>query len=195
MPTIIDHDQRRSELAEIVADIIVKSGLEAVTIRSVAAAAGFSTAIVSHYFHSKRELLFYSYQRAEMRATARLEAAAAGSDGDVLRVLESLLPLTPAARRDWMVWAVFWGAAIADAEFSAEQKAQFRKARRRFERLLCGAAATDGARTLRTQADARRLLTVLIGIVVQAAFDPEDWPARRQRAYLAAALGIPCETG
>jgi TetR/AcrR family transcriptional repressor of bet genes len=190
MPAIIDHEHRRRELAQIVADIIVTSGLNAVTVRSVAAAAGFSTAVVSHYFQSKRDLLFYSYRRAEARATERLQAAAA-QGGDALRILECLLPLTPEARRDWMVWAVFWGEALADPELSAEQRSQFRKARRRFERLIAGSLRAAGTRrTRRVQEDARRVLTVLIGLVVQAAFDPEDWPAHRQRAYLSEALGL-----
>jgi AcrR family transcriptional regulator len=188
MPAVIDHDQRRRELAEIVADIVLQQGLEAVTIRSVAEAAGYSTAIVSHYFASKRDLLFYSYRAAEARATGRLEAVA-GAGCDAGQILESLLPLNAQARRDWTVWAVFWGAAIADPAFSAEQKFQFRKARRRFERLICGSIGTDSKSRSQAREQARRVLTMLIGVAVQAAFDPADWPAKRQRAYLAEALG------
>jgi hypothetical protein len=91
---------------------------------------------------------------------------------------------------------VFWGTAIADREFSSEQRLQFRKARRRFERILRAGAARaprTAAQKLRVRDDARRLLTTLIGIVVQATFDPADWPAWRQRAYVAEALRLPAE--
>jgi AcrR family transcriptional regulator len=57
MPAVIDHDARRTALAEIAADLVANGGAEAATVRAVAAAAGFSTKAVTHYFPDKRALL------------------------------------------------------------------------------------------------------------------------------------------
>ncbi|NLZ97477.1 MAG: TetR family transcriptional regulator, partial [Micrococcus sp.] len=50
MPKIVDHEQRRRELAQAIWSIIALRGLSAVTLRSVAAEAGVSMGTVQHYF-------------------------------------------------------------------------------------------------------------------------------------------------
>ncbi|MFA5632728.1 MAG: helix-turn-helix domain-containing protein, partial [Porticoccaceae bacterium] len=74
MPLIVDHDARRDELSAVVAQLIATRGLEAVTVRATADAAGYSTRVVSHYFSGKRELLLYCYRYISERSTRRLVA-------------------------------------------------------------------------------------------------------------------------
>lgn len=76
--------------------------------------------------------------------------------------------------------------AIADAEFAAQQRRQVRKALERIEAVvLQQGAASNGI----SPADrAQQLLTIVMGVAVQAAFDASAWPAKRQRAFVAAAL-------
>jgi len=182
MPAVVDVEARRREVGSVVADIIATQGLEAVTVRSVAAAAGFSTAVVSHYFSGKRDLLLYSYRIAQDHAYSRLEEAARQFPGDIERILNGLLPYHAEARRDWLVWSVFWALAISDPEFSQIQREQFRVAQRRFVQLL----KIDQARMSEpeVQLKARTLLSGLVGLAIQAAFDPKGWPAQVQRNVL-----------
>ncbi|MDT4870235.1 HTH-type transcriptional regulator BetI [compost metagenome] len=175
---------RRQLVAEIVAGIIASKGLEAVTVRAVAEASGFSTRVVSHYFSGKREVLLLCYRQTALRARQRLEAAATANPGDVAAALDTLLPLHERAREDWLVWVSFWGMAIGDAEFSLIQRMQFRESRERFAILLEDAAAI----TLDAERAARHLLVSIIGMAVEAAFDPDDWPAERQRLHLKEAI-------
>ena len=135
MPAIIDHEQRRQKVAEIASELIGQGGAEALTVRNVAKAAGCSTAIVSHFFASKRELLLVTYRSAVARTTARVdEAGMAGAD--LQSLLEILLPLDAASRRDWRVLFCFWGAAMSDAEFAAEQGQESRIARDWVEKAI-----------------------------------------------------------
>lgn len=190
MPILIDPDARREQVARVVADIIVSAGLEAVTVRSVAAAAGFSTAVVSHYFADKRELLLFSYKAAQEHAYTRLTDALRASSGTAVELLESQLPFNEESRRDWLVFTAFWARSIGDAEFSALQQEQFNLALARVEdALLAISRPATAAERGKVTFKARTILSSLIGLSIQAAFDPQGWPEELQRAVLKDAFG------
>lgn len=187
MPLIVDHETRRREVAAVAAALIVRSGLEKVSVREIARAAGYSTAVVSHYFHNKRELLLCVYQlmlgRAEDRVMAALEAGR-----PVRACLEELLPLDEGRRDEWKVWFAFWGIAMSDPHFMDEQKKRGRNAQKLIAHILDQAsdipADADGGRDFHSQ----RLLVTVAGLATQATYDPAGWPPSRQRAVLAAEL-------
>ena len=56
-PAPVDHDERRARLTEVLLDVVAEGGLEAATIRTVAAAAGVSIGTVQHYFKTKDDML------------------------------------------------------------------------------------------------------------------------------------------
>ena len=62
MPRQVDHQQRRSEIAYAVWAVIAEDGLDAVSLRRVAAEAEISLGRVQHYFASKEELLRHTCQ-------------------------------------------------------------------------------------------------------------------------------------
>lgn len=190
MPILIDPDVRREQVARVVADIIVSAGLEAVTVRSVAAAAGFSTAVVSHYFADKRELLLFSYKAAQEHAYTRLTDALRASSGTAFELLESQLPFNEESRRDWLVFTAFWARSIGDVEFSALQQEQFDLALVRVEdALLETKKPATAAEREKVAFKARTILSSIIGLSIQAAFDPQGWPEELQRAVLKDAVG------
>jgi AcrR family transcriptional regulator len=179
MPKYVDHHARRLLVTEVAAEIVAARGVEALTVRGVAAAAGFSTAVVSHYFLDKRDLLRSTFRAAANRSTARFESAAAADRRSVLSCLEALLPLDDDSRRDWRVFVAFWGTAASDEELAMEQRDRVRSARVRIEHLL--AALTHAGRSApQLRLVARSLLTLVQGIATQAVFDPRDWTPRRQ---------------
>jgi AcrR family transcriptional regulator len=188
MPKYVDHELQRQEVAEIVARLIARAGIDAVTVRAVAREAGVSTAVVSHYFASKRELLLHCYRVASARATARVQKAMAMDDSNLEVVLAALLPFRADARRDWLVWFAFWGMAIADPEFSKHQRNEVKKARQIFATWLRNNPRLPPVRKRHADRIARQLLTLLMGTAIEAAFDPADWPARRQREQFSSVL-------
>ena len=62
MPRIVDVDVRRAELTDATARVIARSGIEAATMREIAAEAGWTTGALTHYFADKRELLLATFQ-------------------------------------------------------------------------------------------------------------------------------------
>lgn len=180
MPKYVDHHARRQLVTEVAAEIVAARGVEALTVRGVAAATGFSTAVVSHYFADKRDLLRSTFRAAANRSTARFEAAATAEQRSVVSCLEALLPLDVNSRRDWRLFVAFWGTATSDPELADEQRDRVRSARTRLEKVVAEQlpAGPSDARI------ARSLLTLVQGIATQAVFDPDDWTPGRQSEQL-----------
>lgn len=181
MPLIVDHDERRAQVARIAIDLILRDGVEGVSVRAIARAAGYSTAIVSHYFHTKADLLLLAYRTRLTQADARVEAALAAG-ADMLTTLGYLLPLDQDGRDNWKIWFAFWGMALAHADFQREQIAQGRAA----QSLIAQVLANHGKRA--DDMAAGRVLAMIAGLATQATYDPDAWPPERQRAILAAEI-------
>ncbi len=64
----VDHNLRRDEVATLATALIARGGIDAATVRDIAAAGGYSTKVVSRYFSDKRELLLLVYRAAAERA-------------------------------------------------------------------------------------------------------------------------------
>lgn len=197
MPAVIDHAARRTALAEIAADLVATGGAEAATVRAVAAAAGFSTKAVTHYFPDKRALMLLTYRHAALSSQARTDASQPEGGGDIAALLHALLPTDPKVERDWRVWFSFWGLAIADLEFAAEQRERMRD----FVGQIAAVLAVDPRCADITSSErpdiASALLAALVGIVTQTIFDPEAWPSKRQVDAIDEVLGriAGCDAG
>jgi AcrR family transcriptional regulator len=185
VPLIVDHEFRRRQVAAVAARLIADSGLEAVTVRDVAQAAGCSTAIVSHYFHNKRELLLFTY-RYSIEASTALSDRSLGPGGDNLKAyISALMPFDDERRMNWKIWFAFWAKAVADEEFAVIQRDCVRRTRGHIQRILDGlhreGQLVDG---VDRAYEARRLLVIIMGMAVQVVFDEEDWTIERQLAFI-----------
>jgi AcrR family transcriptional regulator len=177
MPAPVDHTEKREAIARIAANLIAECGLKAATIRQVATIAGYSTTVVTHYFTSKRAMLLAAYRYAARSTQQRFDALAAEGMSDPLSHLEILLPIDEVGRRAWRVYFQFWPMADHDAELAEEQRwwsAHALSLVRTSLRQAC--PAIDDIDRKATIA-----LSTLLGIAIQAVFDPEHWPASRQR--------------
>jgi AcrR family transcriptional regulator len=188
MPARGDHEQRRQQVARIAADLVAAGGLAAATHRRIAEAAGCSTTVVSHYFTDKRDLVTATYREVGDRVATRLEAARSSEDV-LVAILEALLPLDEDRTRDWRLLFTFLGLAATDAELTAEQRDRAAAALAQIETAL---ADDKQAGRIPPDADvpasARSLLSFVLGMGMQALFDPVEWPAERMRTAVADAV-------
>jgi AcrR family transcriptional regulator len=110
VPKIVDHEERRRELAEALWRVIVASGPQAVSIRSVAAEAGLSAGALRHYFQTREELLVFAMDLSEQRVIQRMREHAHTLDPDlpmverVARFAEQMLPLDEMRRAEFRAW-------------------------------------------------------------------------------------------
>lgn len=185
MPAIVDHPARRRSVTRIAARLIARSGLAGANIRAIAGEARCSTAVVSHYFHNKRELLLSTYLFA-MEETVELARRRHRRGCSLSRCVEAMMPIDRRRRDNWKVWFAFWGMAMSDPSMTAEQRLRSREARALFAELIANSECLAEAN--QRDEKARRLVVFVSGMATQATYDPEDWPSSRQRSLLAAEL-------
>lgn len=119
MPRVVDHGQRRGEIAEALWRVAAAEGLEAVSLARVAVEAGISKGRVQHYFASRGELLDFAAQQLQLRVDGRVRARMASAApssplGEVRALLTALLPLDDDARTDARVGSAFLIRALGD---------------------------------------------------------------------------------
>lgn len=73
MPKVVDHEERRRELAEAVWRIVQRDGIDHASVRAVAAESGWSSGSLRHYFPTQDSLLGFAMELAYRRFIARLE--------------------------------------------------------------------------------------------------------------------------
>lgn len=177
MPKIVDHEQRREELAAAVWRLASRDGLDAVTIRSVSAEAGWSTGALHHYFSDKEELLLFAFKTVADRVGRRVATARAESAGplELARALLAIgLPLDEERRDETRLWFAFLGLALTRPPLARAQRLAYEAWRR---------IVADALRDAREQGDidedvdvereAAALVALVDGLAVQASFDPE----------------------
>ncbi len=187
MPKAVDVYERKAILAAAAARVIARSGIGAATMREVAAEAGWTTGMLTHYFADKRELLQFtleaSLENRRQQAAPRRDLTA---DQALRATLTDALPIDESTRLHWTVTVAFCAQALGDADLAMTQRDAYRHFRADVASLVVragratGQAATD---------EAERLIAILDGVALQALFDPESWPPSRQLAMLDTALG------
>ncbi|MFI7576921.1 TetR/AcrR family transcriptional regulator [Micromonospora sp. NPDC049497] len=113
MPKKVDRQERRTLIADALMRVAAQQGLEAVSLRHVAAAAGVSAGMVQHYFRTKDEMMAFALSVVRDRSQARItEALAALGENPPPRLLlrtiiATLLPLDDQSRDDGRVALAF----------------------------------------------------------------------------------------
>ncbi|HVZ30305.1 MAG TPA: TetR/AcrR family transcriptional regulator [Asticcacaulis sp.] len=123
MPKLVDPEERRAYFATCGLNLIAAQGLEAFTLRAVAAEAGVTTGALTHYFPSREALIMAVLDLAAAEAGKHLTAAFKGAGSDYARlhaVLLGALPLDAGGVRAWRIWIAFWAAALGDAALAEE---------------------------------------------------------------------------
>jgi TetR/AcrR family transcriptional repressor of bet genes len=189
MPIQVDHEGQREHVTSLAARLVAREGVAALTFRRVAEAAGSSTAIVSTYFTGKRDLLLSTFRAAASRTTVRFEAAI-DAGGSLQDCLEAWLPLDEDRLTDWRVIVAFWGVAVTDPELAAVQDGHVGRARARVEKLLRAerGGSTDSRPLAERERLAQQILALMLGIALQAVFEPAASASLPQQVLLADGL-------
>ena len=113
MPKKVDHQERRELIAAALMRVVADQGLEAVSLRQVAAEAGVTGGMVQHYFPNKDTMMDFAMKAASSGYEQRIEAAMAelGEAPSPVQsaetILGCLLPATEQERRDARVALAF----------------------------------------------------------------------------------------
>jgi AcrR family transcriptional regulator len=180
MPKVVDHEERRAEVAAAVWRIVSRDGLEAATVRRVAAETGMSTSVVSHYFAGKDDLLRLAFRIVLDRGRERAIADSAHG-GRARALLATALPVDDARRAEARVWFAFLGLAVSRPELAEDQ----RRAYAAWRGQVAAALRDEGLPAGRdAETEAAALIALVDGLTVQATFAPERMTSARQLALL-----------
>lgn len=131
MPKQVDHQVRRQLIAEALWRVTVRQGLEAVSLRHVAAEARVSMGLVQHYFASKDAMLLFALDTLNQHISQRVaERVAALPHPDAPRslvraVLLEMLPLDRERRDDAVVGFAFLAQAAVRPTIATILQASF----------------------------------------------------------------------
>lgn len=181
------HDpQRRAALVAALVEIVAERGLDAVSVREVAAHAQVSVGAVQHHFPSKSAMLKAAMEEVGRRWVARLERDIPRDDGrEALRFLaKHLVPAGP-ADTEARIWLAFVARAAVDDELAALHRTSFAE----LERVLVTVAVSgmkdaDAATRRGVADDMASVLSLVDGLAVAVLLEPERMPAKRANAIV-----------
>lgn len=187
----------RDRLVEVLCSIVATQGLDAVTVREVATAAGVSIGAVQHHFRTKDEMLLAAFQHVVATTENRVAAVELGRDvrANLSDILCELLPLDDARLREARVYVAFAARAATASDLAEVQHNLLAQITEELATAF-GVAARNAGHTVSPAAarrEAELLLAVTDGLTFDAVTRGGQPDARRLRAlldaYLARALG------
>lgn len=110
MPKIINHEERKQQIAQAMWRVILDKGMEGATVRNIAEEAGLSLGALRHYFSTQDDLLVYAMTLVQERATARIETVLKNElppKEMVLAVLYEIVPINEETCAEMEVWFAF----------------------------------------------------------------------------------------
>ncbi|MBL3700996.1 TetR/AcrR family transcriptional regulator [Leucobacter luti] len=138
MPRIVDHDARRDEIAGAAWQVIARDGFDQLTMRNIAAEAGYAHSAFARYFPDKESLLTAAFLRTRSQADSGIAASTAGKRG--IAALRSMcvtvLPLGEAGTQHARVALAFWNHAAQNRAFWITQRAHAEQWRARILQFL-----------------------------------------------------------
>ena len=192
MPKVVDHEERRAELRDAVWRLASRDGLEALTLRGVAAEAGCSTGALVHYFPDKEALLLFAFRTVADRVMRRVAEAEEATD-DPFELARAMLveglPLDRERQAEVRVRFAFLGLALSRPALARDQRLTYRAWRTRIAERLTEAQERGDVRSgVDPDAEAAALVALVDGLAVQATFEPRALSAERQLALVDARL-------
>ncbi|BCJ69282.1 TetR/AcrR family transcriptional regulator [Polymorphospora rubra] len=193
-----DHEARRRDVSAAVWQVMATHGFTGLTLRAVAAELGATTGLLTHYFPTKRALVEHALELLEQRTVSRPRRQAGRGLAALRDALLDILPLTPEATDSNRIWVSSWDTALSDSALSTDYARKYATSRDRLTERVA-AAQELGELPLGNPAHiAAGAQAFILGLVVQALFDPAAFPPQRQVEllddYLTALTAAPGST-
>jgi AcrR family transcriptional regulator len=181
MPKIVDHAQRRDEIAHVACQVVASYGFEHATVARIARAAGYTTGMVAHYYESKQQIILAALRLILLRIEQRLTRERETHEANLLEVLSEALPIDAQRFSECAFWMAFWGQVSADKKLKRLNIWVHREYLRLFERCFAQHWSEWAAwsRPVRNQV-LRSLVTFMNGLTASAVTSPRDWAAATQ---------------
>lgn len=187
MPKIINHENRKVQIAEATWKVIIRDGLEHASVRKIAKEAGLSVGALRHYFTTQSELFLFSMSLVSERVKARtLSKKYDVAPLDAMQaVLANLLPIDENQRIEMEVWFIFSAKALVDTTLKSLSAEIYHDMRLAVATLINGLVTLDIAKEdLNSELEAERLYALLDGLAIHHLLQPESMPVSKMLSIL-----------
>ena len=191
MPKIVDHAQRRDEIAHVACQVVANHGFEQATVARIARAAGYTTGMVAHYYESKQAIILAALRLILFRIEERLTRERDDGEADLLEVLSEALAIDAQRFTECAFWMAFWGQVSADKKLKRLNVWVHREYMRLYARCFTEHWQEWSAwpRPVRDHV-LRSVGTFINGLTASAVTSPSDWPAAMQVEQLRLQLDL-----
>jgi len=181
MPKIVDHNQRRDQIALVACRVVAENGFDQATIVRIAREAGYTTGMVAHYFDTKQDIIIAALRLILRRIEERLTKPSGDAQTDLLTVLSEALPIDEQRYIECAFWTAFWGQVSADKRLKRINAWVHREYMRLFERCLSeGWTVWSHLSPVTREQVLRSVVTFINGVTASAVASQSDWPAAKQ---------------
>lgn len=179
MPKIVDHDDRRADIARAAGRVLVRKGIESLTLRDIAREANCSPGILAHYFRDRTEILAHALEHFSEASFERQNQSL--SDAETLEdsIVRELPSENAQVGEEWATRFQLWARSATNPEWAAVQAKVLEEQRKLIGSLLSGRGY--GATERERQLLADLLIALSIGLCVCNYFDPPGFDATRVR--------------
>src|SRR3974390_1948858 len=137
MPKMVDHAQRRDDIALVACRVVAAHGFDQASMVPIAREAGYTTGMLAHYFDSKQDIIIAALRLILRRIDERLtHPPGSATRPDLLALLPEALPVDEHRRIECAFWTTFWGQVTADRRLKRINAWVHREYMRLFERCL-----------------------------------------------------------
>jgi AcrR family transcriptional regulator len=191
MPKVVDHDQRREDIAHVACQVIAKHGFEQATVARIARAAGYTTGMVAHYFESKQQIVIAALRLVLLRMEQRLTRHSRAGDASLITVLSEALAIDAQRFAECAFWTAFWGQVPVDQKLKRINAAVHKEYLRMYERCFAQywPEWSQYSQKVRDQV-LRSVVTFINGLTAGAVTSRGDWPADKQIEQLRLQLDL-----
>lgn len=169
-------EKRRADLVQAAIRCLSAGGMSAFKMERIAAEAGVSLGLLSHYFIDKNELLTEVYQAALYedvnRKIAELgDTAAPGSAAERLcRIVDAIITPDYLKPANLTVWLALWGEIVVNPDLRRAHRTLYRSYLSSLAALI-GLVAAERRRNVNAVEIARSLQALIDGLFLERALD------------------------
>jgi AcrR family transcriptional regulator len=193
MPKIVDHDDRRRQIAELAIRVVCRDGREGATVRRIAREGGVSPGSLRHYFTNQDELIAFAFQWMADETFRELDRRTANAPAGLARLrvaLEYMLP-DPRVMGFMPVWLGLWSSALGNEQLLDIHRRYYGRWRGTIRRHLSDATRTGELTLVVTLADAVDILAAAVdGLWIGGTFEPRRAGTRRRRHLVERLLAL-----
>ena len=183
MPKVVNHDERRVEIAHATWAAVQSVGVDNLTLRDITLEAGFSTGVLTHYFRDKDSVLRFAFTIAYRKTFERILNANKSVDSDLMCIRNAMAELLPDPNKPESVAFVSMCFAIRNSNdplLAEEYNANKNEYRDLLKKYITNSIEKEEIPRVRKTEDVLDLiLAVVDGVCIQSLLSPEVYTKKR----------------